>query len=191
MLGFWKNGPCVQDERYKPEVVELNPKIYADKILIYERQVQDWFFKPASFLLESMSLQAGFVILSICLSYLEGVEQYRRGEASTGKTSSDFFSSSFKRVFGEQTLDNRQIHNFYKQARCGLFHDGMTRSDVIADMDLKTPIKIVDFSGKELICFQPSFLLDSVECDFKKYIKDLKEALFLFCGFLGNAPFLI
>jgi hypothetical protein len=174
MLGFWKDRPCVQCERNSPELVELDPEIYADKILIYERQVQDWFLNPARRLLSDMGFQAGFVILSICLSYLEGVEQYRRGESSTGKTSRDFFCSSFKRVFGDKMLDDERIHDFYKDARCGLFHDGMTRSGVIADMDLKTPIEMVDFSGTTRICFQPSFLLNSIEYDFKAYIRDLR-----------------
>gem|GEM_PF-952295 len=187
MLGFWDKGPVVRDERDGTEVVMLNPNNYADKIRIYERQVQDWFLKPARLLLDHMDFQASFVILSICLSYLEGVEQYRRGEQSTGKTSRSFFSSSFLRVFGEKTLNENQIKDFYKQARCGLFHDGMTRSGVIAYMNLPTPINVVS-DGRNLICFQPELLFGCVQADFDKYIKDLRSDPVFFERVPGKCP---
>lgn len=59
----------------------LDPNNEFDKIYIYERQVIDWFLKPATNLSRYKNKNKGFIVLMICISYLEGVEQYRRGRS--------------------------------------------------------------------------------------------------------------
>ena len=96
---------CIQDGR--PVVYdeigkrELNPIDIYDKITIYERQVKEWFLKPASRLLRNRN--NGFIVLMTCLSYLEGVEQYRRGETSHNR-SRQFFIEAVNRLYPAYTL---------------------------------------------------------------------------------------
>lgn len=177
MRGDCENGsPKVKDESRYPSPKELAPTLLVDKIEIYERQVKGWFLEPATLLFDLVNFQASFVIIAICFSYLEGVEQYRQGKASNNR-SFEFFSSSFKRIFGDNALDGDELKKLYKQGRCGLFHDGMTQSDVIADMELDVPITTVWNSQVCLVHFHPKLLLEHVAQDFDDYIMELREDL--------------
>ena len=71
--------PVVLDERNNNY---LDPRSIDDKTIIYERQVLEWFLKPAQNLIRYRNKNKGFIVLMICLSYLEGVEQYRQGRSS-------------------------------------------------------------------------------------------------------------
>jgi hypothetical protein len=175
MLGMVEGGLQIVKDELKPGSSALNPTEFNNKIKIYERQVNGWFLYPARYLFNSMGFQAGFVIITVCFSYLEGVEQYRQGLSSKGR-SAQLFYDSFKRVFGENTLDDIALKTLYEQGRCGLFHDGMTRSDVIANMELKEPIAKVHNGDADLIHFNPEQCLVSVEKDFDGYINELKDS---------------
>jgi hypothetical protein len=152
----------------------LDPTDPKDKITIYERQVQGWFLEPAFTMLSHMKDQASFAILAICFSYLEGVEQYREGQQSRNR-SRELFKKSFKRVFGEQTLDDQKIDVLYEQGRCGLFHDGMTRSGVICDTSLTTAFQPINNQGTTLIHFHHEYLLERIWEDFRNYIHLLRS----------------
>jgi hypothetical protein len=120
MLGEYVDRQVVTDER---NVKKLDPTELQDKICIYERQVREWFLSPAKMLFKMMGEQASFAVLAICLPYIEGVQQYREGDDSNGK-SKDFFIKSFQRIFESCNLSDDFVGLLYGQARCGLFHDG-------------------------------------------------------------------
>jgi hypothetical protein len=67
--------PCVIDILANRN---LNADDIYDKFTIYERQVQEWFLIPATRLVNTQN--SGFIILMTCLSYIEGIEQYRTGQ---------------------------------------------------------------------------------------------------------------
>ena len=160
-------------DKIDPSVL-YHPRKLDDKISIYKRQVNGWFIEPAWLLLEPMGDQASFVILSICFSYIEGVEQYRQGRTSKNNSKS-FFITSFKRIFGSEINDDRVIEKLYTKGRCGLFHDGMTNADVIYDMGLATVFMVVSHNGQEFIHFHPAELLFSIKRDFDGYIQELRQ----------------
>ena len=157
------------------------------KIMIYEDMVKTWFLDVAKYLTIRNKVnhsynedfdtnEAGFVILQIAISYIEGNQQYRKGSSSEGRThrksnSSIFFIEGLRRIFSLKEKDEKTLDTFYRQVRCGLFHDGMTRKLVMIDGRYNEPIEL---SAKS-IKINPYKFLKCIEIDFEKYIRDLKR----------------
>jgi hypothetical protein len=76
----------------------------------------------------------GFAVLQICLSYFETIGQYLQKNPKTTK-SGDFFKEGVHAVFPDLARHHQsQVDAFldilYKNARCGLYHNSMTRAGV-------------------------------------------------------------
>ncbi|MBN1860320.1 MAG: hypothetical protein JW840_02540 [Candidatus Thermoplasmatota archaeon] len=146
----------------------LDPWDVDDKIKIYERQVKEWFLKRATYLLRGNNY--GLIVLMVCLSYLEGVEQYRKGRSSRpNHESKKFFRESLQRLYPGQFTEP-QLNVFYDQARCGLFHNGMTEGMIVYSYDYPHPL---DFSELGTIKVNPKILLKDIKKDFRKYLREL------------------
>ncbi|NQE04773.1 hypothetical protein C5S32_02775 [ANME-1 cluster archaeon GoMg1] len=160
------------------------------KIMIYEDMVKTWFLDVAKYLTirNKVNLpynedfdtnEAGFVILQIAISYIEGNQQYREGMSS--KSNSKFcFNAGLRRIFSLKEKDKKTLDTFYSQVRSGLFHDGMTRKLVMIDGRYNEPIEL---SAKS-IKINPYKFLRCIEIDFEKYIHDLKRDIKLKKDFL-------
>lgn len=160
------NGPCVCDER---NGIMLNPYCIDDKIYIYERQVREWFVDRAKSLI--LRKKNNFVVLMIAVAYIEGNEQYRRGELSDGQ-SKKFFRYGVQRIFGFCESDTRDINKLYAHLRCGLFHNGMSSDAVVLNRRLKNAII---FSQRETIDINPKLFLNAVVEDFNSYLDELRD----------------
>lgn len=160
-------GPWVLDERTGEE---LNPNEQFDKIKIYERQVKGWFLEPASKLARYKNENKGFIVLMICLSYIEGVEEYRTGQSSNGR-SAEFFRNSLNRIYpGEFSED--QLNRLYREARCGIFHNGMVRGQIIINNQFENSLS---FPDEETIKISPLKFLKKISDDFDSFITSLRE----------------
>lgn len=169
LLGRFENGqPVVIDERNSHK--RLNPNDLDDKIEIYEREVEEWFLNPASSLLSQDSFGNSFIVLMVCMSYIEGVEQYRTGIEST-RRSKECFVDSFKRLYPNEYRDDH-LKRLYDKARCGLFHNGMVKGGVIFNNAFQRPIEFQD--NGETIKVNPKKLLYDIKDDFERYINELK-----------------
>ena len=141
-----------------------------DKIKIYKREVQGWFLDPAFSLLDSSnSFNNSLIVLMICMSYIEGVEQYKTGTPSHNK-SFDFFKLSIKRLYPEETFGDTDIKQLYSDSRCGLFHDGMVKSGAVFS---DTFNKALQFEEQQ-VKINPRKLLDDIQQDFDRYIDILQ-----------------
>ncbi len=160
-------SPCVYDERNGRW---LNPYCIEDKIYIYERQVQEWFLIRAVSLIRRK--QNDFVALMIAVAYIEGSEQYRRGETSNGR-SKRFFRYGFQRIFHMSESDSNNIDRLYDHLRCGLFHNGMSGDMVVLNRKLKKP---VEFSARGTIDINPRLFVETVSQDFTSYLAELRDA---------------
>jgi hypothetical protein len=138
------------------------------KILVHEDRVNGWFFRYGRLLEDDHN--AGFVVLQVALAQIEGMEQYRRGDPSRGK-SCMFFRDGLKRIFGFDDSANRWLEDFYDLVRCGLFHDGMTRNRVLIENRFDTALA---YDGT-CIRVSPNKFLDAVIQDFNRYIAELKD----------------
>jgi hypothetical protein len=160
------NHPIVIDQRNN---IHLDPNLIDDKIIIYKRQVNDWFLEPASNLARYRNKNNGFIVLMICCSYLEGVEQYRQGLLSNGRSRS-FFVSAMQRMYPNK-YNNPDLDAFYDEARCGLFHNGMVRGRIIIR---NSYTESLEFTGSDIKISPTKFLVD-VKNDFQSYLQDLQS----------------
>ena len=145
----------------------LDPLNIDHKIMIYERQVKEWFLNRASYYLRGK--KNGFVVLMICMSYFEGVEELRNLDANI-TSSNQLFQQSIKRLYPEFNSSN--ITKLYNEARSGLFHLGMTRKRIIINNSYDSSIW---FENRNNIKINPRKLLIDIKKDFKKYIRDLNN----------------
>ncbi|GBO54738.1 hypothetical protein APA_2789 [Pseudanabaena sp. lw0831] len=169
MLGKYQDeNPVVFDERSGET---LDPKNLDNKIKIYEREVKEWFLDIASRLAEYDEFKNGFVILMICMSYFEGVEQYKTGVASSSR-SKECFKDSIKRLYPEKFKD-KELENLYSKSRCGLFHNGMVKGGVVFSYSFDEPIEFLN--ARDIIKINPKRLIDDIKDDFDRYLNDLKD----------------
>lgn len=153
------------------------------KILVYEDQVKTWFFDVANYLRMNTEKEirlptdrlfctneAGFIILQIAISYIEGNQQYRNGELSHGN-SKPIFIKGMKRIFNKENVRGSVLSYFYDQVRCGLFHEGITKKNVEISASFDFPVR--SLNGK--IDINPYRFLDAVQSDFEKYCTELKD----------------
>ncbi|HEY8658678.1 MAG TPA: hypothetical protein VIL78_06555, partial [Hanamia sp.] len=127
-----------------------------------------WFLIPATNLSEYKNKNKGFIVLMICLSYLEGIEQYRRGQRSN-RNSGDFFVSAVNRIYPNK-YQNTDLNHFYKEARCGLFHNGMVGGRVIINNQFSESL---EFQSGDIKINTKEFLKD-IKNDFQNYLNDLQ-----------------
>jgi hypothetical protein len=144
----------------------LNPNDPFDKIKIYENQVNGWFLDRATRFLRGE--KNGFIVLMICISYLEGVEQYRQGRSSH-RNSRNFFIQAVERIYPGK-FATPDLERLYSEVRCGLFHNGMVNGDVIINKEF--PNALV-FDGTN-IKINPRLLLEDIKNDFSSFTEELK-----------------
>lgn len=137
------------------------------KIMVYEDSRKSWFFNIAKKLKKDN--EAGFVILMISVSYLEGNQQFRNGEKTKEGEVTATIKTALERIFPE--LDDTQIGIFIKGVRHGFFHDGITRKDILMTCDIPTVFK----QFNNMLIINPHLFLDRVKKDFEAYIKLIKS----------------
>jgi len=141
------------------------------KILVYEDRVKGWFLNFAKMLTKEQD--AGFIVLMICTSYLEGNQQFREGKISK-RESSKMLRDSLKRIFKIGKENEPALTLFVEEVRHGLFHDGMTRNNVEINANVMYPFFISE--NKKRILINPRLFLFVIEDDFEDYISILKDS---------------
>ncbi|MPM84312.1 hypothetical protein SDC9_131383 [bioreactor metagenome] len=111
----------------------------------------------------------GFIVLMSCISYFEGVEQYKIG-ISSNRNSRRTFINAINRVYPNK-FTNQEIGRLYSQARCGLFHDGMVKGQIIIRNSYEETIKITNND----IFINPKKLLKDICVDFENYLETLRN----------------
>ncbi len=158
----------------------VDKDILETRVAIYEDQVRGWFHDQAR-ILEKSSDHAGFVLLLVAISYVEGYAIFWKGTSSKGH-SKEFFRDAFKNVFSIKNADiemvDKAIDEFYDQARCALFHTGMIGGTVELSGKYAAPIKFeIDTALKEVrkIEINPHKVLDAIESHFSSYVMRLRN----------------
>jgi hypothetical protein len=176
----------------KPILVRVSPRFVSDKlesaniedrIDVYEDRVRGWLFRPIAELLRTRDF--AFAALSLTLDYFEGWAQYRFGEDSKGH-SKDFFVRALQEVFPivlkreviERAVDTAEVFDtLYAQARCGAFHDGITRQRIVlrrpgAPISVSVQKVTGVFSG---IAIDPVAFFEDVQAHFDRYVSELRD----------------
>jgi hypothetical protein len=163
----------------------ISEDIFETRLAIYEDQVRGWFHDQAR-ILEKASDHAGFVLLMIAISYVEGYAIFWKGENSRHR-SREFFRDACKEIFPLTTEANgvvddevatRVADELYDQVRCGLFHTGMTRGKVVLSggIDHAVAINVHNETGEVVrININPHKVLDRIEGHFSSYVMRLRN----------------
>ncbi len=147
---------------------ELDLYDFETKVAIYEDRVKTWFLDHAKIL--HTQGNAGYVVLQIAVSQIEGMEQLRQGNTSRGK-SEDYFVKSMTRIFPHLANDDSLLKAVYSNVRCGLFHSGFTQGPVFISEDFSSAIAVDD--GRINVC--PSKVLASVSDSFEDLVHLLMD----------------
>ncbi len=153
------------DKRTK---IEYDPYDINTKIMVYEDRVRRWFLDIADRLKTDDS--AGFVILQIAISYIEGNQQLRDGSPSINGSRTSFINA-MKRIFNLDNTSDVDMSEFHNQVRCGLFHDGITREKVFLSGEFTNAISV----NNNQIYINPHKFLDKIVEDLSNYITLLRN----------------
>lgn len=170
----WWTTPIHKRNNF-PDVLTIDHKIQ----IFYER-VSGWQLDIADKVINGFTDEkgkvidgingSGFAALNIMLSYFEMVAKYKDGYCETGK-SPEYFEKGFKMVFPEFDVYPWLPEKIYKNARCGLYHHGMTEEGVILKGEGLPPITPLD--GEKLI-INPHTLVLKLKAHLEKYIAELR-----------------
>lgn len=138
------------------------------KIEAFEDMMNGWFLNHAESL--SKNEHAGFAVLSLCVEYIEAIQQYRKGEPSTNN-SKQFFNEGINRMYGVR-LDLIENCKLYGKVRCGLCHSCLTKEGVQVS-SYQDPITI----NEQIIMINSKLFFDVIKRDFKDYIQELKHGI--------------
>ncbi|MGH9929166.1 MAG: hypothetical protein ACREA9_08055 [Pyrinomonadaceae bacterium] len=149
------------------------------KLEIFEAQVKGWLLDHAHALsLNSYppSKHAGISILALCLVYVEAIACFINGQTSDGKSKA-FFKDGLIAIFPEYSSAlHKYSDDFYREVRCGLIHQGMTRGKIGICQDSINPIEIHDSTGIfEFAMINPWLFLDRVHQHFDRYLADARN----------------
>lgn len=174
MLGKMKDDGdlIVIDQKNKNEELDLT-KIET-KILVYEREVKGWFLDRAKNFLRSGDND--FIILMICMSYFEGVQQYIEGETSNRTEeregqSGRMFRTAVNSVYQDSNFSEPNLKSLYRESRNGFFHNGMVRGKIVLDRSFYPALTFKE----DCIEISPDKLLKDIREHFSNYINKLKD----------------
>jgi hypothetical protein len=158
-----------------------------DRIKIYDDRVRGWLLTHARSLVAQPS--SDFAVLQLLMSYFESYEMHRTGRDSH-RNSQRFFERGFKDVFqGSLVSDppglptpsglmNRLADALYKEARCGLFHDGVARFRIGTHRGNPHPIALLVERTQAIIgriFIEPERFLTGVEQHHAAYVARLRD----------------
>lgn len=97
---------------------------YDAKVDVYEDRVLYWFLDIAKSHVANGTAPGDYVALAIAIAYIEGVEQYRRGQMTPQHKSGEWFKSGVRRIFPKASAE--AVNRLWSAVRNGLFHNGFT-----------------------------------------------------------------
>jgi hypothetical protein len=163
---------------------KINPEkaTIDDFIDVYEDRVFGWFIQYADKLRHDA--HSGYAILSILLTLVEGQAIFLTGETSNNR-SKEWFSKGLRDIFPEPKVTDeswKKLSNFlYDQLRCGLFHQGISKTNIIITTNLHGDkafvivIKEDKDTGEMMAAINPHTLIDGFSQYFQEYFKEIRN----------------
>ncbi len=144
------------------------PLSSTDRVRLFDERIRGWILEPAR-TLEKADQHSGYALLNLVLPYFEMIAQCAAGTTSDHRSGS-FFVNGLKAVLGPRCPDDVFLSAFYSAVRCGCFHDGLAREDVVLSGSFAEAVEVL--SG--VFQVNPHRLLDVVESHFKQYLARLR-----------------
>jgi RIO-like serine/threonine protein kinase len=115
------------------------------------------------------------------MSYFEMIGKYEEGYTDTkGRKSGFYFEIGFRFLFAEELalltdkakqILPKLIHKIYSDARCGMYHTGLTKSNIYLTDGEAQVIKFYE----NAIDINPQKLVQLIKTHFNHYIEQLKN----------------
>jgi hypothetical protein len=169
---------------------KISPNFYATKLLgandtienrvdVHEDRIRGWLLDWASKLndVDHGFEHAGFAALQLALAYFEAHAVFLHGEDSV-RDPQQFFCDGLLDVFPELvTMPERDriLEILWKDARCGLFHNGIARRRIVLADSSKTFRYLPDEHGEHVVVDRHS-LVRRIESHFADYIRRLRQS---------------
>jgi hypothetical protein len=149
-----------------------------DKIKLFEAQILGWQLNIADEIINNPKDKhphAGFAVLSILLNYFEMLGGYLDGIERD--TTRKHFKIGLIHVF--PVLKDRKdiIDILYKEARCGMYHVGITGKNIILTRNFDTPIATISDNTGLHIAIDPHSLTKELIQHFKQYVVMLRSLI--------------
>lgn len=146
-------------------------KFEEHKLRLFQEQIQGWILDVLKEIQTNGIKHSGFAMLAIIMVYFENIQKFKNGYDKEG-SSEIMFTEGLKWVYPELSNNNYYevlLKLIYKECRSGMYHVGLTGTQIVLDCSILYGISIVNGSIK--IC--PSKLVDDVQKHFNKYITEL------------------
>ena len=144
---------------------------YSAKVDVYEDRVDGWFLNVAENLLKEDDSPGDYVVITIALAQLEGIEQFRRGETARDRKPKEseraWFVSAGVRAF--PGVSNPMLERLWDSVRCGLAHSGFTEDPVLVSRAWDAALH--ESGGLHI---NPKTLLHAVRNFFDEFVKELR-----------------
>ena len=120
---------------------------------------------------------SGYAVLSIVLSYFEMIAKFQDGFTGTGR-SGEYFRNGVHSVFeslrnNQQEMVDEVLNILYSDARCGLYHSGITDRRIILTGELTSPIGFLpDIPG---LLINPHQLVPALAAHLEEYGQQLRD----------------
>jgi hypothetical protein len=153
------------------------------KVDAFEDQMRGWLLDHARVIASNsqpLGQHAGFAILALCLVYVESIACFLKGETSDEK-SRKFFDLGLTAVFPDLHAGDLAAFSkeFYRQVRCGLLHQGLTRGKVAITKGASAALAVSLDGAKTLqhAIIDPWLFLAHVEAHLHGYVARLRDPL--------------
>lgn len=152
------------------------------KIKLFREQVQNWQLDIAKYLLFGKDTitahgHSAFASLSILVSYFENISRYIEG-CLHDKSSGKYFNKGLKYVYQDHPsvkITSGIATLVYTNLRCGLYHLGLTKQNVVLSENKNCGI----FIDKKIIYIAPTKFYNEIEKHFNDYCNKLKTDMTL------------
>ncbi|MFH0820628.1 MAG: hypothetical protein V1908_02530 [Candidatus Peregrinibacteria bacterium] len=153
---------------YQTDYLTSSPHDIDRMIDVFHDRTYGWFLSYAEKLNKSKDTHCGFAVLQLLFHYFEMIEQYHRGIKTPTGESGNFFRAGVIKVF--PTLSDAALDILWKNARCGLYHSGMTSSHffIMDGMDAIT------MEGETVLVDRQKFT-EKIADHFKMYVQKLRS----------------
>jgi len=165
---------------------KLNDPTHSDLVDVLEDRFRNWILNPAR---ELSKTDAGLVpAMTLALTYPEGIWCYKSRSRSDVR-SKEFFTCAFASVFQSSDLESEILIRvgqlLYQEARCGLFHEGMSRGRILLSRDAPDPISVtfpkhdgvLDTTAEIVSLFiNPREFAEELDLDLVRFVTSLREA---------------
>ena len=145
------------------------------KIKVFADRVNGWQLNIAQQCADNIT-HSGFAVLHIVVSYFEMIAKYRDG-FTQDRESEQYFTKGVFSVFPELEnqgqISDRLLDKLYSEVRCGLYHGGITGSNIWITSDFDSSIV---FATDEKVAINPHRLVLALKQHFKSYIQELQDS---------------